>query len=188
MKKIILIGYSKKTTKIDFYLKKNKNLIIHYKKNLNLKKNYKEYDLIVLYGYRKIIPDQFLKKIKSKIINLHISYLPYNRGAHPNFWAWIDKTPQGITIHKVSKEIDNGDILFQKKIPIKLKGMTFLKSYKILRDEMDSFFSKKVIKIINNDCVIIKKKLKGTYHKKKDLPRNIRGKWKSSVKEYLNLN
>ena len=83
MKKIILIGYSKKTTKIDFYLKKNKNLIIHYKKNLNLKKNYKEYDLIVLYGYRKIIPDQFLKKIKSKIINLHISYLPYNRGAPP---------------------------------------------------------------------------------------------------------
>ena len=65
----------------------------------------------------------------------------------------------------------------------------FIPKYYIL-DEL-SFTEdalKNVLDELNNDYVIIKKKHKGTYHKKKDLPRNIQGKWKSSVKEYLNLN
>ncbi len=30
---------------------------------------------------------------KKSIINLHISYLPWNKGAYPNVWSFIDETP-----------------------------------------------------------------------------------------------
>ena len=50
------------------------------------------------------------------MINLHISYLPYNKGAHPNFWSWVKNTPKGVSIHLISEKIDAGDIIFQKKL------------------------------------------------------------------------
>ena len=52
------------------------------------------FDLIISYGYNKIINERYLKKLIRPPINLHISYLPYNRGSHPNFWSFVDKTPQ----------------------------------------------------------------------------------------------
>ena len=35
------------------------------------------------------------------MINLHISYLPYNRGAHPNFWSWVKNAKN---IHFISEK------------------------------------------------------------------------------------
>ena len=67
------------------------------------------------FGYRKIIHNKILKKLHKPIVNLHISYLPYNRGSHPAFWAFLDRTPSGVTIHELDKGIDTGKIIFQKK-------------------------------------------------------------------------
>ena len=47
-----------------------------------------------------------------------MSFLPYNRGSHPNFWSFIDDTPKGITIHEIDEGADTGNIVFQKKILI----------------------------------------------------------------------
>ena len=44
-------------------------------KELNLSK----YDLIISYGYKHIISNKIIKKLKKPIINLHIGYLPYNK-------------------------------------------------------------------------------------------------------------
>mgnify|MGYP000944398020 CR=1 FL=1 len=186
-KKIIIFGYDKKTTKFYDYIKNKKKFIFTFKKKININKNLDEFDLIVLYGYREIVNNFFIKKYYNKLVNLHISYLPYNRGAHPNYWSWVNKTPHGITIHRVTSKVDAGDILFQKKINIQIKNMTFKKSYKLLRLEMDKFFSQKLLKIINNDFKLKKqKKIKKSLHKKKDLPKTIKKNWNISIKEYLN--
>lgn len=186
-KKIIIFGYDKKTTKFHDYIKDKKKFIFTFKKKININKNLDEFDLIVLYGYREIVNNFFIKKYYNKLVNLHISYLPYNRGAHPNYWSWVNKTPHGITIHRVTSKVDAGDILFQKKINIQIKNMTFKKSYKLLRLEMDKFFSQKLLKIINNDFKLKKqKKIKKSLHKKKDLPKTIKKNWNISIKEYLN--
>ena len=186
-KKIIIFGYDKKTTKFYDYIKDKKKFIFTFKKKININKNLDEFDLIVLYGYREIVNNFFIKKYYNKLVNLHISYLPYNRGAHPNYWSWVNKTPHGITIHRVISKVDAGDILFQKKINIQIKNMTFKKSYKLLRLEMDKFFSQKLLKIINNDFKLKKqKKIKKSLHKKKDLPKTIKKNWNISIKEYLN--
>lgn len=46
-------------------------------------------------------------------MNLHISYLPWNKGADPNFWSCIDGTPAGVTLHHIDAGVDTGDIIAQ---------------------------------------------------------------------------
>ena len=113
--KCLFLGYDEKKTKIiDFMKKKN----VEVKKLLNqdlVVKDVIGMDFIVSFGYRKIINYSILSQFKKPIINLHMSYLPFNRGSHPNFWSFIDNTPKGVTIHEVSKGIDDGNIIFLKR-------------------------------------------------------------------------
>jgi methionyl-tRNA formyltransferase len=71
-------------------------------------------DFIISYGYRHILKKSILDKLKNEPINLHISYLPWNRGADPNLWSFIDGTPKGVTIHFIDDGIDTGDIIAQR--------------------------------------------------------------------------
>ena len=50
-------------------------------------------DFMVSYGYPFIIDECVIKQYPNKIINLHRSYLPCNRGAEPVIWSFL-KTPQ----------------------------------------------------------------------------------------------
>ena len=50
-----------------------------------------------------------------------MSYLPYNRGAHPNFWSFVNNTVKGVTIHEIDQGIDTGKIILQKSIKFDLK-------------------------------------------------------------------
>lgn len=71
-------------------------------------------DIVVSYGYRHIIRADVLAA--SRFVNLHISYLPFNRGADPNAWAHIDGTPCGVTIHQIDEGVDTGPILVQSLV------------------------------------------------------------------------
>tara|TARA_A100001015_G_C15036332_1_gene736458 strand:- start:3617 stop:4192 length:576 start_codon:yes stop_codon:yes gene_type:complete len=186
-KKIVVFGYNKNSTKITEYIKDIDNYKIQFIKRINYNKNFSNFDLIVLYGYREIVRKSFIAKYKNKLVNLHISYLPYNRGAHPNFWSWVNKTPHGVSIHRVSSRVDAGSILYQKKVKILLRNMTFKKSYEILRMEMDKLFSKKLSNILENRYKLKQqKKIKLSFHKKKDLPKDLKKNWNIPIRAYLN--
>jgi methionyl-tRNA formyltransferase len=75
-----------------------------------------EFDVIIFAWWPRIAPAVFLRKIKPKIYNLHPSLLPYGRGKDPNFWALVDGTPFGVSIHEVSSQLDSGPIVAQSKI------------------------------------------------------------------------
>lgn len=49
-----------------------------------------------------------------------MSYLPYNKGTHPNYWSFIENTPKGVMIHEIDKGIDTGNIIVQKKIKLNI--------------------------------------------------------------------
>jgi methionyl-tRNA formyltransferase len=49
-------------------------------------------------------------------LNLHISLLPLNRGAHPAAWAIREGTKHGVTIHKIDSGLDTGEIVYQEEI------------------------------------------------------------------------
>jgi methionyl-tRNA formyltransferase len=73
-------------------------------------------DMIVSYNYRHILKADVLRIPPQGCINLHISYLPWNRGASPNIWSFIDNTPKGVTIHAIDEGVDTGDILLQAQM------------------------------------------------------------------------
>ena len=95
-------------------------------------------DFIISYGYRHIVPELWLLKCRS--INLHISYLPYNRGCAPNLWAWYEGTPHGVTIHELDKGIDTGPILVRRKVDMCVGEHTLASSYECLHTQMGQLF------------------------------------------------
>jgi len=75
-----------------------------------------EIDFLISYGYRHILKGDLLKKFPATAINFHISFLPWNRGADPNLWSFLEDTPNGVTIHYLDAGIDSGDILAQQLV------------------------------------------------------------------------
>ena len=76
-------------------------------------------DIIFSVYYRKILPEKILHIPKNGCYNIHPSILPFYRGPVPTAWAILNGEKYfGITIHKMDKGIDTGDILVQKKYKI----------------------------------------------------------------------
>jgi methionyl-tRNA formyltransferase len=161
--KILYLGYPKNP--IHLFLK-TKGMVFQTQEKINF--NIDQFDWVVSYGYSHIIKQDMIDKAKNPIINLHISYLPFNKGADPNFWSWLENTLKGVTIHQIDKGIDTGDILIQKEV--KFKGdETLSSSYEILKEEIENLFIESFDNIIKG-CILPKKQNgKGTFHLKKDL-------------------
>ena len=72
--------------------------------------------LAILFGYGHRIAERHLNK--TVFINLHGSLLPLGRGPHPHIWNWINGDPHGVTIHKMSAEIDKGPVIVQRQVEL----------------------------------------------------------------------
>lgn len=125
---------------------------------------------LVSYGYRYILKKDILDKLINKAINLHISFLPWNRGADPNFWSFIEDTPKGVTIHYLDEGVDTGDIIIQKEVKFNSSenNETLATSYKKLQIEIQQLFMQHWIDIKNNNVPRKKQIGKGSLHKVKD--------------------
>lgn len=75
-------------------------------------------DLIVSAGFRHIVPEEVLEIPPLGAVNLHKSYLPYNRGANPNVWSIIEDNPAGVSIHYMTSEVDGGPIVDRRRVPV----------------------------------------------------------------------
>ncbi len=76
-------------------------------------------DFIVVAGYGKLIPNNWLKFPRVMAVNMHASLLPHYRGAFPAEWAILrGEKETGVTLLAMSPEFDKGEILVQEKIPI----------------------------------------------------------------------
>lgn len=188
MKKILFLGYSKKETKLIDTLKENKNYqIFNTSKKIKLK-NLDNVNLVISFGYKHIISEDILKK-KKNIINLHISYLPFNKGAHPNFWSFAENTPSGVTIHKVNKGIDTGNIIYQKLLDFELnknkKTLTFKKTYYTLISEIENLFIINSKNLLNNEYDEFKQIGNGSYHNSDELPAILKT-WNQNIFKTIN--
>jgi methionyl-tRNA formyltransferase len=124
---------------------------------------------IISYNYRIIIKPELIELMPHKIINLHTSYLPYNKGASPNIWSFIEGTPCGVTIHEIDRGIDTGDILVQKEIKYDFKVETLASSYQKSNEKIQSLFIDNWDGLKNNKIKPQLQKEKGTFHLSKDL-------------------
>jgi methionyl-tRNA formyltransferase len=72
--------------------------------------------LSVFFGY--ILKPAFLGIFPQGVLNLHPSYLPYNKGAHPNVWSIVEGTPAGVTLHFIDEGVDTGDLVARLLVPV----------------------------------------------------------------------
>ena len=128
------------------------------------------YDLGISFGYRHILRQPVLDTAKRPVLNLHIAYLPWNRGAHPLFWAAYDGTPAGVTVHEIDAGVDTGPICFQRKVNIDFTTETFAGGYKRLIDDMEAIFEDNIKAILSGRYESKTQHGNGSIKRVRDLP------------------
>ena len=78
-----------------------------------------EPDVFVVISFGALLSLKLLKIPRSVSLNVHSSLLPRYRGAAPIHWALIDgETQTGVSVIRMTEELDAGDIALQKQTPI----------------------------------------------------------------------
>lgn len=76
-------------------------------------------DLILMVSWRYIVPPEIYRRAKRGSFVFHDSLLPRYRGFAPTVWAMINgETETGVTLFHTADEVDAGDIVDQRSIPI----------------------------------------------------------------------
>lgn len=96
-------------------------------------------DFIVSYGYRHVLGKRLVSRFRGRMINLHISLLPWNRGADANLWSFLEDTPKGVSIHYVDEGVDTGPLLAQRELRLRADE-TLRTSYDKLGAAMEQLF------------------------------------------------
>tara|TARA_Y100000593_G_C4293882_1_gene329614 strand:+ start:1412 stop:1948 length:537 start_codon:yes stop_codon:yes gene_type:complete len=163
--KILYLGHS--DNKVYSFLKTKG--IVENTQNKITPKYISNFDWVVSYGYRHILKKEHISASKNFIINLHISYLPFNKGADPNYWSWVENTPKGVTIHCIDEGIDTGDILVQKEIEFG-REETLSSSYGKLKKEIENLFINNFENIVKGYILPKTQPKGGSLHYVKDFP------------------
>ncbi len=121
----------------------------------------------VSYGCRHIVDAAAVQVWQHRLINLHISLLPWNRGADPNFWAACDGTPGGVSIHHIDAGIDTGDLIAQAEVPFQPQD-TLATSYARLHRRILDLFAEVWPRIRSGTAPRRPQPAGGSYHRTRD--------------------
>ncbi len=104
-------------------------------------------DFILSCVFNQIFRGEILSIPKCGFYNIHRAHLPDYRGVSPTFWVLAnDENYSGITMHKVTENIDHGEIYWQKMVDID-------------SDDTVHSLSKKMMKLCAKDIVNVLKKI-----------------------------
>ncbi|SEP51279.1 methionyl-tRNA formyltransferase [Amycolatopsis saalfeldensis] len=82
-------------------------------------------DLIVANNWRTWLPPEIFALPRHGTLNVHDSLLPAYAGFSPLIWALINGEPEvGVTAHLMNAELDAGDIVVQRPVPVGPKDTT----------------------------------------------------------------
>ena len=113
--------------------------------------------------YLKIIKVEKFKT--NNLFNFHFSLLPKYRGCHTNFFQiYNGEKYSGVTIHKIDRGIDTGDIIDQMKFKIRIND-TAQENYLKLMAFAITLFKKNLHNILNSKYKLKKQVLStGSYY------------------------
>jgi methionyl-tRNA formyltransferase len=146
-----------------------------------------DFDYVISFGYRYIISEDIIGRVKNPIINLHISLLPYNRGADPNFWSFYENTPKGVSIHILDKGVDTGPLLIQKEIVFAEHEDNLELTYNRLVSEIQNLFVRNWEGLLNGDITPRNQEGVGSHHNPEDFKFNLPNGWKTKIKDIPEL-
>ena len=73
------------------------------------------FQYIISSGYAHKIPQDIVDLYRSRLINLHASYLPWGKGIGTILFSLLGQL-LGVSFHLIDKEIDTGDILHRVRM------------------------------------------------------------------------
>lgn len=126
-----------------------------------------EIGISAFFGY--LLPDELLRSMRSGCVNIHSSFLPYNRGVYPNLWSIVDGTPAGVSLHFMDEGVDTGDIIVQRQLPVEPIDTGESLYRKLEKASVELF--KESWPLLRHSKVsrIPQKKTAGSYHRLQDL-------------------
>lgn len=165
---VAFLGYAEQETRLIVALRELGHRVIHFAGPVL---DLSAYDFVVSFGYRHILHESVLDTAQHDIMNLHISYLPFNRGAHPNFWAWIDGTPHGVTLHAIDTGLDTGPVFAQRIVELDDDTVTLRDSQAQLIHEIEALFLGVLPRWFSGKLPPVPQTGRGSYHAARDLPK-----------------
>ena len=124
-------------------------------------------EFAVVHNYRVILRAPVLERLPDRIVNLHISLLPWNRGADPNLWSILEDTPSGVSIHYVDAGVDTGDLIAQERVEL-FDDDTLRTSYARLQQTMATLFRAMWPAIRAGTCPRVPQQEPGSSHRVAD--------------------
>jgi methionyl-tRNA formyltransferase len=181
IKRVLFLGYDRSETRLIDKISDRGIEVIHSNEALE---SLEDFDLVICFGYRHIISSKVLDVSPCRLVNLHISMLPWNRGAHPIFWAFFDGTPLGVSIHEIDRGLDTGALVSQKEIFIDAGFLTFEDVHIRMIREVEDLFMATFDEILEGTYKVSPQIGGGSSHKASDLPPEFSG-WESGIHEEI---
>ncbi len=144
-------------------------------------------DLVVSSNWRRVIPAAISECARLGAINVHRSLLPQYGGFSPINWAIArGESETGVTVHRVSEELDAGEIFAQERIEIGCDDTAaeiFSKSNDVIMKILPSVVSGIMAGTLRGKPQDLEQAT--FYHKR--LPRDNKIRWEMTAREVHNL-
>ena len=139
--------------------------------------------------FNHILGKEILDIFSNGVVNLHTSFLPWNKGSNPNVWSIIKEDPVGVTLHFMNEQVDAGPIIVRESFeaPINYTGKEL---YLELESRIVALFRKSWPLIKDHDFSLIQQDdLIGTVNLRKSLEslKLLDLNAKKTIREVLNI-
>lgn len=86
-------------------------------KNLgfSVSKHFDGGEILFSVHWPRLLPAEVLSRYRLAV-NLHPGYLPDYRGMYPVFWSYLERGRAGVTIHRMTPEVDDGPIISRTSV------------------------------------------------------------------------
>lgn len=93
-------------------------------------------ELVCLAGYMRLLSPEFVRAFRDRIVNIHPSLLPAYPGlnVHERVLAAGDAM-SGCTVHFVNEDLDAGEVILQRQVPVLAGDTVETLSARILAEE-----------------------------------------------------
>ena len=75
------------------------------------------YDWLLNLWGEVILPEGVLSGVGDSV-NIHPAMLPYGRGSDPAIWTLRNHWPAGVSLHRITSEVDGGPVWSQRKVNV----------------------------------------------------------------------
>ena len=144
-------------------------------------------DLLLVDSYSMLVPPEILDLPPMGGVNVHGALLPRHRGANPIQWAIInDERRAGVTIHRMTEDIDAGAIVAQREVGIEF-GDTWREVQARIADATESLLTEQLPLLLSGVATATPQAPAEAHTNPRRTREDGRIDWSRSVLEIYNL-